>query len=54
MDKLELLIEKDSNNILGSFWRVVAYEGDSRLGEQLYAGYTKRDAVRLAKDYFTR
>jgi hypothetical protein len=54
MAKLELLIERDGNHILGNFWRVVAYEGESRLGEKIYAGYTKREAVSLAREYFNR
>jgi len=53
MAKLELLVERDGNHILGNFWRVVAYEGESRLGEKIYAGYTKREAMSLARDYFT-
>jgi len=52
MSRLELLVERDGNNIIGKFWRVVAYEGESRLGERIYAGYTKREAMSLARDYF--
>jgi hypothetical protein len=47
--KVQLLVERDGNNVIGNFWRVVAYEGESRLGEQLYAGYTKREAISLAR-----
>jgi hypothetical protein len=47
--KIQLIAQKDSNNILGGFWRVRAYEGDEDLGEQIYAGYTKRQAVDLAR-----
>lgn len=54
MAKLDLLIERDSNNVIGSFWRVVAYEGESRLGECVYAGYTKKQALVLARERFSR
>jgi hypothetical protein len=47
--KIQLIAERDSNNILGGFWRVRAYEGDSDLGERIYAGYTKREAIGLAR-----
>ena len=47
--KVQLLVERDGNNVIGNFWRVVAYEGESRLGEKIYAGYTKREAISLAR-----
>lgn len=47
--KVQLTAEKDSNNTLGSFWRVYAYQGESRLGERIYAGYTKQQAINLAR-----
>ena len=49
-ERLELLITREGNAILGNFYRVVAYRGSSRLGERLYAGYSKRESVRLARD----
>jgi hypothetical protein len=47
--KVQLLIERDGNGVIGNFWRVVAYEGESRLGERIFAGYTKREAISLAR-----
>jgi len=47
--KVQLLIERDGNNVIGNFWRVVAYEGERRLGDQIYDGYTKREAISLAR-----
>jgi hypothetical protein len=47
--KIQLIAEKDSNNYLGGFWRVRAYEGERDLGERIYAGYTKREAIDLAR-----
>lgn len=47
--KVQLMAEKDGNNILGNFWRVRAYEGERELGERIYAGYTKKQAIDLAR-----
>ena len=47
--KVQLIATKDGNNILGNFWRVRAYEGERDLGEQIYAGYTKREAISRAR-----
>ena len=54
MAKIQLMIEKDGNSYLGNFWRVVAYEGESRLGECVYAGYTKKQALALARERFVK
>jgi hypothetical protein len=50
MERLEIMVTRDGNAILGNFYRVVAYRGSSRLGEKIYAGYTKRESVRLARE----
>lgn len=47
--KVQLTAEKDGNNIIGGFWRVRAYAGDTYLGEKIYAGYTKREAIDLSR-----
>ena len=49
-ERVELMVTRDGNAILGNFYRVVAYRGSSRLGERLYAGYSKRESVRLARE----
>ena len=49
-ERVELLITREGNHILGNFYRVVAYRGSSRLGEKIYAGYSKRESVRLARE----
>ena len=49
-ERLELMVTRDGNAILGNFYRVVAYRGSSRLGEKIYAGYSKRESVRLARE----
>jgi hypothetical protein len=47
--KIQLVAEKDGNNYIGNFWRVRAYEGERDLGEQIFSGYTKREAINLAR-----
>jgi len=54
MARIQLMIERDGNAYIGNFWRVVAYEGESRLGEEINAGYTKREALSLARERFAK
>lgn len=49
-ERLELMVTREGNHILGNFYRVIAYRGSSRLGEKIYAGYSKRESVRLARE----
>jgi hypothetical protein len=49
-ERVELLITREGNAIIGNFYRVVAYREHMRLGERVYAGYTKRESVRLARE----
>lgn len=44
------MVTREGNAILGNFYRVVAYRGANRLGERVYAGYNKRESVRLARE----
>ena len=46
---LTLLISRDGNNVIGSYYRISAYRGDTWLGEQIYAGYTRRESERRAR-----
>jgi hypothetical protein len=48
--RVELLITREGNAVIGNFYRVVAYRENMRLGERVYAGYTKRESVRLARE----
>ena len=48
--RVELLISREGNAILGNYYRIVAYKGADRLGERLYEGYSKRESVRLARE----
>lgn len=49
-ERVELLITREGNAIIGNFYRIVAYRGPNRLGERVYAGYSKRESVRLARE----
>jgi hypothetical protein len=48
-EKIELTATKDGNAILGNFYRVSGWLGNKYLGEQLFSGHTKREALRLAR-----
>jgi len=46
---LELLISRDGNHIIGNYYRISAYRGNTWLGERIYAGYTRRESERMAR-----
>jgi hypothetical protein len=50
-ERLELRATRDGNSILGSFYRVTAWRGEDYLGEGIYAGYTKAESLRRAREY---
>jgi hypothetical protein len=47
--RVELLITREGNAYIGNFYRIVAYRAGDDLGERIYAGYSKRESVRLAR-----
>ena len=49
--RVQLNASREGNNIIGNYWRVSAWRGNTYLGEKIYAGYTKRDAISLARGY---
>jgi hypothetical protein len=49
-ERLELMVSREGNAVIGNFYRIVAYKGADRLGERLYEGYSKRESVRLARE----
>ena len=49
-EKIELTATRDGNNILGNFYRVSGWKGSRYLGEKIYAGYTKAESLRLARE----
>jgi hypothetical protein len=48
--RLELTATRDGNAILGNFYRVSGWRGSRYLGEKIYAGYTKAESLRLARE----
>jgi hypothetical protein len=48
--RVEITATRDGNNILGNFYRVSAWRGSSYLGEKIFAGYTKRESLRRARE----
>jgi hypothetical protein len=48
--RVELTATRDGNAILGNFYRVSAWRGNSYLGEQIFAGYNKRESLRRARE----
>ena len=50
MDKLELTITRESNGVLGSYYRITAWQGEAYLGNEVYAGYTRAQARGRALD----
>ena len=46
---LELLISRDGNNVIGNYYRISAYRGDTWLGARIYGGYTRRESERMAR-----
>lgn len=48
--RLELTAYREGNNILGSYYRVTAWRGDSYLGEGIYVGYTRAESLQRARE----
>ena len=48
--RIQITATRDGNAILGNFYRVSAWRGNNYLGEQIYAGYTKRESIRRARE----
>jgi hypothetical protein len=40
---VKLLVSRESNGVLGNYYSISAYDGDTYLGQEIYAGYTKRE-----------
>lgn len=49
-ERIELTATREGNNYIGTFYRVSGWQGSRYLGERIYAGYTKRDSLRLARE----
>jgi len=52
--KIELTITRESNGVLGSYYRISAWQGEAYLGREVYAGYTRAQARERALDTLER
>lgn len=50
ISKIELLVSRESNGVLGNYYSISAYDGNTYLGQEIYAGYTKRESERRARE----
>lgn len=50
ISKISLSVSREGNAVLGNFYRISAYDGDTYIGEEIYAGYTKRESERRARE----
>jgi hypothetical protein len=50
ISKIDLLVSREGNNVLGNYYRISAYDGDSYIGEEIYAGYSKRESMQRARE----
>jgi hypothetical protein len=50
ISKIDLLVSREGNGVLGNYYRISAYDGDSYIGEEIYAGYSKRESMQRARE----
>ena len=50
ISKIELLVSRESNGVLGNYYSISAYDGDTYLGQEIYAGYSKRESMQRARE----
>ena len=50
MKELTLTITRESNAVLGTYYVISAWQGDTYLGKEIYAGYTRARARGRAMD----
>jgi len=50
ISKIELSVSREGNGVLGNYYRISAYDGDTYLGQEIYAGYSKRESERRARE----
>jgi hypothetical protein len=37
---VELIVSRESNGVLGNYYSISAYDGETYLGQEIYAGYS--------------
>jgi len=47
---VKLSVSREGNAVLGNYYRIKAYDGSTYLGQEIYAGYTKRESERRARE----
>jgi hypothetical protein len=47
---VELLVSRAGNAVIGNYYQISAYDGDTYLGQEIYAGYSKRESERRARE----
>jgi len=47
---VDLSVSREGNAVLGNYYRINAYDGDTYLGQEIYAGYSKRESIRRARE----
>jgi hypothetical protein len=50
ISKISLSVSREGNGVIGNFYRISAYDGETYLGQEIYAGYTKRESERRARE----
>lgn len=48
--KLDFNVYREGNAVIGNYYRITVWRGESYLGEQIYAGYTRKEALSLARE----
>ena len=47
---VKLSVSREGNAVLGNYYRISAYDGDTYIGEEIYAGYNKRESIQRARE----
>ena len=50
ISKISLSVSREGNAVIGNYYSISAYDGDTYLGQEIYAGYTKRESERRARE----
>lgn len=48
--ELEFNVYREGNNVLGNYYRITAWRGERYLGDRIFAGYTRKESLRLARE----
>ena len=50
ISKISLSVSREGNGVLGNYYSISAYDGDTYLGQEIYAGYSKRESMQRARE----